>query len=95
MKFVAGVDCHKDTHTVAVLDGVGKLLCEFQIAADPSGYRQAIANLANHAGINMGLEGTGVYGRHYTPGVTPSATFLSYKRVVESPEAALPLAQRA
>jgi hypothetical protein len=47
---VAGVDCHKDSHAIVVVDELGKVLRSFSIAASNAGYRQAIA-VAKELGV--------------------------------------------
>ncbi len=61
--FVAGVDCHKDTHTVVILDAQGRSIREFVIAVGCAGYAEAIARAADVGEVVFGLEGTGHYGR--------------------------------
>jgi transposase len=63
----AGVDTHRDMHMVAVLDERGaKLGCE-PFAADPAGYRQALAWVRSFGPIErIGVEGTGSYGAGLT-----------------------------
>lgn len=63
--FIAGVDCHKDTHTVVILDPSGQMVCDFVIKADESGYAQAIAAARDLGNVIFGLEGTGHYGRAF------------------------------
>lgn len=63
MKVVAGVDTHKRTHSIVVLDAIGSQLLAFTISADYDGYEQAIARTAQLGDVVWGIEGTGVYGR--------------------------------
>ena len=59
----AGADTHKDTHTVAALDGTGRLLGVAEFAATAKGYRQVQQWLENFGEIDcIGIEGTGSYG---------------------------------
>lgn len=61
MKFVAGVDAHKDTHTIVFLDRLGRLIQTMTISADQRGYKKAMA-AARHLGtVVWGLESTGCY----------------------------------
>ena len=39
----AGVDTHGDTHHAAVVDSVGRHLCDREFPATPSGYRRLVA----------------------------------------------------
>lgn len=68
---VGGVDTHSDTHTVAALDGLGRLLGHETFPATRAGYRQLLTWLATFGTIELvGVEGTGSYGaglvRHLT-----------------------------
>jgi transposase len=65
---VIGVDTHKHTHTVAVLDArTGAVRAQATVSADAEGY-QALAALADeHAGLRAwAIEGTGSYGAGLT-----------------------------
>ncbi|MCK3771288.1 IS110 family transposase [Microbacterium aerolatum] len=60
---VAGVDTHKDTHHVAILDHVGRPVADREFRADGRGYAQIITFLRDHGDIDrVGVEGTGSYG---------------------------------
>lgn len=63
--FVAGVDCHKDTHTIVILSPDGKLVNELVISADGEGYARAIVVASELGDVVFGLEGTGHYGRAF------------------------------
>ena len=54
MKIVAGVDCHKHVHVVAFVDRVGKVLEEFEVAANESGYQEAIARSRAYSAWDLG-----------------------------------------
>lgn len=59
---VTGVDTHKDTHHVAVLDHVGRPVAD-RFRADGCGYAQIVAFLHEHGDMgSVGVEGTGAYG---------------------------------
>jgi transposase len=60
---VAGVDTHRDTHHIAVIDQVGRPLADAQFPATTDGYRQLLVWMSGH-GIaqRIGIEGTGSYG---------------------------------
>jgi transposase len=59
----AGADTHKDTHTVAALDGTGRLLGVTEFAATAKGYKRVHRWLEGFGRINcIGIEGTGSYG---------------------------------
>jgi transposase len=58
-----GVDTHKDTHTVAALDGAGRVLGTQQFAATQSGYEALLKWLRGFGRVlAVGVEGTGAYG---------------------------------
>lgn len=60
---VGGVDTHKDTHTAAAVDRVGRVLGSAQFPTDRAGYRALLAWLRTFGGILVvGIEGTGAYG---------------------------------
>src|ERR1017187_8022418 len=62
-RVTAGVDTHRDEHVAAVLDERGAQLgCE-PFAADPAGYRKALAWVRSFGPVDrIGVEGTGSYG---------------------------------
>lgn len=58
-----GVDTHADTHTVAALDHLGRLLGHETFPATIAGYGQALTWLRSHGPLSLvGMEGTGSYG---------------------------------
>jgi transposase len=61
---VGGVDTHKLTHHVAVLNAAtGKLLGDREFPATRTGYRQALRWMQRHGVVDsVGVEGTGSYG---------------------------------
>jgi transposase len=65
VKHVAGVDTHKDTHSIVVIDRVGVVVAQFTIAATLEGYAQAISRVSEFEGLVWGIEGTGSYGRGF------------------------------
>jgi transposase len=72
MSVVAGVDCHKDSHSIAFVDGVGKLVQALTIAATEMGYREAVAAAASLGNVRWGLESTGCYGSVFAQTLTAS-----------------------
>ena len=46
MRVVAGVDCHKDSHTIVFISGVGQVLSELTIPTTRNGYASAIETAA-------------------------------------------------
>lgn len=65
MRVVAGVDCHKETHTVVFVDVTGSSLSQLTIQANEAGYAEAMARGAELGCTEWGLEGTGSYGRMF------------------------------
>lgn len=62
-----GVDTHQDTHVVAALDGVGRMLGTRSFSTDQAGLQEAHRWLAGHGTIvRVGVEGTGSYGAGLT-----------------------------
>ncbi len=62
-EITGGVDTHADTHTVAALDGLGRLLGHATFPATASGYHDLRAWLTGHGAVAVvGMEGTGSYG---------------------------------
>lgn len=62
MKFVAGVDAHKDTHTIVFLDRLGRQVQTLTITADQKGYAKALNAARKLRGeVTWGLESTGCY----------------------------------
>ena len=62
-ELVAGVDTHKNTHHVAILDLVGRPVADREFRADGRGYTQVIRFLHEHGDVaRVGVEGTGSYG---------------------------------
>lgn len=62
LRIVAGVDCHKSSHTVVFLNAVGELCGQLTFSTSESGYQSAL-DLAVQLGCReWGLEGSGCYG---------------------------------
>ena len=62
-EITGGVDTHADTHTVAALDQLGRLLGTATFPAAPVGYTELLCWLEEHGQISaVGIEGTGSYG---------------------------------
>ncbi|QLQ11731.1 MAG: IS110 family transposase [Nocardioidaceae bacterium] len=58
-----GVDTHADTHTVAALDGLGRLLGHATFPVTPTGFDDLMTWLRSHGEVvAVGMEGTGSYG---------------------------------
>ena len=59
----AGIDTHKNTHHVAIVDHLGRSVADRQFTTTSDGYRAIIAFLSALGPINrVGVEGTGSYG---------------------------------
>jgi transposase len=68
---VGGVDTHADTHTVAVVDAVGRSLGHAVFPATADGYRDLTGWLTGHGPVHaVGVEGTGSYGAGLTRWLT-------------------------
>src|ERR1700728_1924175 len=65
MRYVAGVDCHKDLHTVVLINGIGEVACELTVPTTIDGYRRAIEQVEAFGDAEWGLEGAGSYGRAF------------------------------
>jgi len=61
---VAGVDCHKDSHVVAVLDEVGRVVAELT-ADGPDTFQRVLDEVRQRGDVTWGLESTGSYGRGF------------------------------
>ncbi len=67
VRYVIGVDTHKDAHTVAVVDRNGAALAHETVAANAAGYGRAVTFAARAAPVRLdqrvwAIEGTGSYG---------------------------------
>jgi len=65
MRVVAGVDCHKKTHSLVFIDAVGTVLSKLTIQVNDEGYAQAIEHGNRYGEVEWGLEGTGLYGHGF------------------------------
>mgnify|MGYP002651894359 CR=1 FL=1 len=60
---VAGIDTHKHTHHVAIVDQLGRAVADREFATTSRGYAQIIEFLRHHGPLDqVGVEGTGSYG---------------------------------
>ncbi|WP_033344628.1 IS110 family RNA-guided transposase [Catenuloplanes japonicus] len=63
VEVTGGVDTHRDTHTVAAVDGAGRMLGHAQFEASAAGYVLLLGWLrARGSVVLVGVEGTGAYG---------------------------------
>ena len=63
----AGVDTHKDTHTLCLLDRMGRRVGTFKFDADAKGYDALAGKIGDPATCaGIGVEGTGSYGAGLT-----------------------------
>lgn len=77
----AGVDTHKDTLAVAVIDAAGRALASLEVPNTESGFEQLAALLRRHRVRRIGIEGSGCYGR----AVAVHLAVLGVVEVVEVP----------
>ncbi len=59
----AGIDTHKDTLAVVVIDAVGRPLAVREVPNTTAGFKQLEVLLAEHQVVRTGIEGSGNYGR--------------------------------
>ncbi|RLK12187.1 transposase [Micromonospora sp. M71_S20] len=63
LKVTGGVDTHRDTHTAAAVDSVGRVLGSAQFEATTAGYSALLGWLRSFGTLVLvGVEGTGAYG---------------------------------
>lgn len=62
MRIVAGVDCHKGSHTIVFLNAVGQVVQQLTIGTTADGYEQALALGDSLGCTEWGIEGAGCYG---------------------------------
>lgn len=62
MRVVAGVDCHKSTHTAVFIDRMGREVGSITFPASAAGYQVALEKAETLGCGRWGLEGTGSYG---------------------------------
>jgi transposase len=65
LEYFAGVDTHKETHAIVVINKLGEPLESFTIEARPEGYSSAMERTEKYPDLIWGLEGTGSYGRPF------------------------------
>ena len=63
---VAGVDTHKDTHTLCLLDCMGRAIGTLKFPANASGYDALAEKIGDPKTCIVGIEGTGSYGAGLT-----------------------------
>src|SRR5215207_2993380 len=61
-RMFAGVDTHKDTLAVAVIDHAGRVLRQLELPNQDSGYARLLALLSSHNVARVGVEGSGNFG---------------------------------
>ena len=82
----AGIDTHKDTLAVAVIDGAGRPVVVTELANTEAGFDALEKLLANHDVQRVGIEGSGNYGR----GAAVHLVLTGPVEVVEVPEPSMP-----
>jgi transposase len=75
MKIVAGVDCHKSSHTVVFIDAVGKVQGNLTFPTTTEGYEAVLSEGQRLGCSEWGVEGSGLYG--YALAVHLAATGVS------------------
>ncbi len=60
---VVGIDSHKDTLAVAVVDEVGRQVATTEVANTREGFERLVGWLARHRPERVGIEGSGGHGR--------------------------------
>ena len=60
---IAGIDTHKDTLAVAVVDDTGRLVVGGEVANTERGFAQLVDIFTNHQVQRVGIEGSGSFGR--------------------------------
>jgi transposase len=58
----AGVDTHKDSLAVAVIDHAGRVVRQLELPNQVSGYARLLALLSSHNVVRVGVEGSGNFG---------------------------------
>jgi transposase len=67
VEVTGGIDTHKDSHTAAAVDAVGRVLGSAQFPATTAGYRALLDWLSGFGRVVLvGVEGTGTYGAGLT-----------------------------
>ena len=59
----AGIDTHKDTLAVAVIDAASRLLVSREFPNSDDGFRQLVRLFDTHQVVRVGIEGSGNFGR--------------------------------
>ena len=59
----AGIDTHKDTLAVAVIDDAGRLLAAREVPNTEQGFVQLVGLFETHQVVRVGIEGSGHFGR--------------------------------
>lgn len=65
MKQFAGVDTHRDSHSVVIINELGEVLERFTLPTTSEAYAETIARLQHYSDLIWGLEGIGSYGRTF------------------------------
>lgn len=78
---LAGIDTHKDTLAVAVIDAAGRAVATVEVPNTEIGFDTVEALLAAHQVSRVGIEGAGNYGR----GIALRLVLTAAAEVVEVP----------
>ena len=60
---IAGIDTHKDTLAVAVVDDTGRLVAGGEVPNTERGFAQLVDMFTSHHVQRVGIEGSGSFGR--------------------------------
>ena len=60
---IAGIDTHKDTLAVAVVDDTGRLIAGGEVPNTERGFARLVDRLESHQVVRVGIEGSGNFGR--------------------------------
>ncbi len=60
---IAGIDTHKDTLAVAVVDDAGRQLAGQEVPNTEAGFASLVELLEQHQVTQVGIEGSGTFGR--------------------------------
>jgi len=66
MRVVAGVDCHKSSHTAVFLNAVGQVVERITFPTAEDGYERALTMAEQIGCVEWGVEGAGCYGYAFT-----------------------------
>ena len=83
----AGVDTHKETNTLGLIDCLGRPIGTWEFASDPAGYA-ALADKIADTSVPVGVEGARSYGAGLAAALAASPSTRSPGRAASSAAAA-------